>query len=120
MKRRDLLKLSACLACIGTSATPSRADDEAAARALAADLLASGPPIGERSLGKSDAPVVMIEYASATCPHCAQFHRDILPQLRSEYIDTGKLRFIYREFPLDKVAMGASILVRCVPEDKFF
>ena len=83
-------------------------------------LLAAASPLGDRSLGKADAPVVMIEYASATCPHCAEFHEKLLPQIKTEYIDTGKVRFIFREFPLDQLALGAFMLARCVPEDKYF
>jgi len=83
-------------------------------------LLTAASPLGDRSLGKADAPVVMIEYASATCPHCAEFHAKLLPQIKTEYIDTGKVRFIFREFPLDQLALGAFMLARCVPEDKYF
>jgi protein-disulfide isomerase len=87
---------------------------------LAKRLLDAASPLGDRSLGMADAPVVMIEYASATCPHCAEFHERLLPQIKTEYIDTGKARFIFREFPLDQLALGAFMLARCVPEDKYF
>ena len=87
---------------------------------LAKKLLEAASPLGDRILGKSDAPVVMIEYASATCPHCAEFHQTVLPQIKTEYIDTGKVRFIFREFPLDQVALGAFMLTRCIPQDKYF
>lgn len=87
---------------------------------LALKLLAASPSMGEQSLGKADAPVVMIEYASATCPHCAEFHEKMLPQIRADYIETGKVRFIFREFPLDQLAMGTFMLARCVPPDKYF
>lgn len=83
-------------------------------------LLAAVPPLGDQSIGKPDAPVVMVEYASATCPHCAEFHKTLLPQLKAEYIETGKVRFIFREFPLDQLALAAFMLARCVPEDKYF
>lgn len=63
---------------------------------------------------------MIVEYASATCPHCAEFHEKVLPHIKSEYIDTRKVRFIFREFPLDKLAMGALMLARCVPDDKYF
>jgi protein-disulfide isomerase len=85
-----------------------------------AKLLAAASPLGDRVLGKADAPVVMVEYASATCPHCAEFHTNVLPLIKAEYIDSGKLRFIFREFPLDRAALAASMLARCVPEDKYF
>lgn len=87
---------------------------------IAKRLLAAASPLGDRSLGKADAPVVMIEYASATCPHCAEFHEKVLPQIKSAYIETGKVRFIFREFPLDQLALGAFMLTRCIPEDKYF
>ncbi len=71
---------------------------------------ASPGPLPEISIGKSDAPVTIIEYSSLSCPHCAAFHRDILPALKSEYIETGKARYVVREFPLNESALaGASI-----------
>lgn len=96
------------------------ASAEADASDLEAKLLAAVPPHGERSMGAADAPVVMIEYASATCPHCAEFHTDVLPDIKKTYIDTGKVRLIFREFPLDERAMAVFMLTRCVPEDKYF
>jgi protein-disulfide isomerase len=84
-----------------------------------ADLLVP-PPLGDMAIGKDDAPVTVIEYASMTCPHCANFHQNIYPELKKRYIDTGKVRFIFREFPLDERAAGASMLARCAGKDKFF
>jgi protein-disulfide isomerase len=86
----------------------------------ASKILAAASPLGDRVIGRADAPVVMVEYASATCPHCAEFHEKLLPLIKTEYIDTGKVRFIFREFPLDQVAIAAFMLARCVPEDKYF
>jgi protein-disulfide isomerase len=83
-------------------------------------LLEAAPAHGERSLGDPKAPVVMIEYASATCPHCAEFHVKIWPMIKKDFVETGKVRFLFREFPLDQTAMGAFMLARCVPEDKYF
>lgn len=94
--------------------------DVATDSAVGRELLASSPAIGERSLGSLQAPVVVIEYASATCPHCAQFHIRSLPQIRSEYIDTGEVRWIFREFPLDSLGMAAFMLARCLPQDNYF
>ena len=76
------------------------------------------PPLGDRALGKDDAPVTIVEYASMTCPHCAHFHETTYPELKKRYIDTGKVRFIFREFPLDPLAAGASMLARCADKDK--
>lgn len=70
-------------------------------------------------VGNADAPVTIIEYSSMTCPHCASFHKDVLPALKTKYIDTGKVKYIVREFPLDNVAATASMLARCVEPAKF-
>jgi len=92
----------------------------AAAQGVAAAELLVPPPLGDRSLGKDDAPVTIIEYASMTCPHCAQFHETTYPELKKRYIDTGKVRFIFREFPLDPLAAGASMLARCADKEQYF
>jgi protein-disulfide isomerase len=84
-----------------------------------ADLMVP-PALGDMSVGKADAPVTLIEYASMTCPHCANFHEKIYPELKKRYIDGGKVRFIFREFPLDPLAAGASMLARCAGKDKYF
>jgi protein-disulfide isomerase len=63
--------------------------------------------------GKADAPVTIIEYASLTCPHCAGFHANVLPELQTRYIDTGIVRYVFRHFPLDEPALRASMLVEC-------
>lgn len=73
--------------------------------------------LGDMAIGAKDAPVTIIEYASMTCPHCAAFTKEVFPQIKSTYIDTGKVRFIFREFPLDQVALAASALARCVAKD---
>lgn len=73
---------------------------------------------GEIFLGKADAPVTIIEYASLTCSHCADFHLNVLPGLKEKYIDTGKVKFIMREFPLDGLALRASMLARCSGESR--
>jgi protein-disulfide isomerase len=76
--------------------------------------------MSERSLGDPGAPVTVIEYASLTCPHCAHFATEILPQVKQKLIDTGKMRLIYRDFPLDNLAMKAAQLARCAPKEKYF
>jgi protein-disulfide isomerase len=88
-------------------------------RALAEDApkpedLATPSPLGDMALGSPTATVTIIEYASMTCPHCAHFHDKVYPTLKSEYIDTGKVKFIFREFPLDVKAAAGSMLARCV------
>jgi len=92
----------------------------AAAQGVASSELLVPPPLGDRSLGKDDAPVTIVEYASMTCPHCAQFHETTYPELKKRYIDTGKVRFIFREFPLDPLAAGASMLARCADKEQYF
>lgn len=80
-----------------------------------AKLMAPGP-LPEMSIGKADAPVTIIEYLSMTCPHCAAFHRETFDAIKEKYVDTGKVRFILREFPLDNKATAAIMLARCAPE----
>ncbi|GLK74344.1 DsbA family protein [Ancylobacter dichloromethanicus] len=74
----------------------------------------------DQVLGKADAPVTIVEYASMTCGHCAHFHETTFPVLKEKYIDTGKVRFILREFPLDIVAKAAFMLARCAGEGKYY
>lgn len=76
--------------------------------------------ITDMVMGSADAPVEMIEYASYTCPHCARFHAAVWPQLKADYVDTGKVRFVYREVYFDRFGLWASMLARCGGEAKFF
>jgi protein-disulfide isomerase len=85
-----------------------------------AEVIAPGPDLPEMALGRDDAPVTIIKYMSLTCPHCRAFHRDVFPQLKREYIDTGKVRFVLREFPIGKTSGTATIALRCAPPDKYF
>ncbi|MBC6442587.1 MAG: DsbA family protein [Rhodobacteraceae bacterium] len=72
------------------------------------------------TLGNADAPVTVIEYGSFTCPHCATFHKDVYPGLKANYIDTGKVRFIYREVYFDRYGLWAGMMARCGGDDKYF
>ena len=76
-------------------------------------LLEKPYEVPDMAVGNPDAPVTIYEYASATCPHCADFHVNEWPQIKKEYVDTGKVRFVFREFPLDQVALAAFMLTRC-------
>lgn len=82
-------------------------------------LMAPGP-LPDKALGHADAPVTVIEYASLTCSHCGNFYRTTFQPFKEKYVDTGKVRFILREFPLDQLALAAAAVARCVPEDKYF
>jgi len=80
------------------------------------ELMRPGP-LPDIVIGKADAPVTIVEYASMTCPHCANFSKTTFPKLKSQYIDTGKVRFVFREFPLDDLAAAAAMLARCIDKD---
>ena len=84
-----------------------------------AELMAPGP-LEDIILGKPDAPITIVEYASMTCPHCAQFHTAVLPQLKTKYIDNGQAKLILREFPLDGLAVAAFMLARCAGPDRYY
>ena len=75
--------------------------------------------IPEMSWGRADAPVTLIKYASLTCPYCKLFHATVFPELKRTYIDTGKVRFIIREFPIGKTSGNATIALRCAPQEKY-
>jgi protein-disulfide isomerase len=95
--------------------SPLRLITEAMAQ-TAADV-AKPVSLPDMALGPKDAPVTITEYASMTCPHCAAFTEKVFPQIKSAYIDTNKIRFIFREFPLDIKAAAGSMLARCIAKD---
>jgi protein-disulfide isomerase len=84
------------------------------------DELMKPGPLPDLVLGSADAPITVVEYASMTCGHCAHFHTTVFPTLKEKYVDTGKVRFIMREFPLDNLAAAASMLARCAGDGKTF
>ncbi|MFW2587867.1 DsbA family protein [Sagittula sp. SSi028] len=76
--------------------------------------------IEDMTIGAEDAPIEVIEYASYTCPHCASAHANLIPQIKENYVDTGKVKFTYREVYFDKYGMWASMIARCGGSEKFF
>jgi protein-disulfide isomerase len=114
--RRDFtaaLALTGAAAAIGLS--PFKLIGEAFAQS-AADV-AKPVSLPDMALGPKDAAVTVTEYASMTCPHCAAFTKDVYPKLKEAFIDTGKIRFVFREFPLDIKAAAGSMLSRCIAKD---
>lgn len=117
-----------------TGSTQAQEDGKTAGEAVAADTAApaetapetttaetSGDArLADRILGSADAPVTIIEYASLTCSHCSHFHKEIFDKLKEDYIDTGKVKFIFRDFPLDGTSLQASAVARCMPPERFY
>jgi protein-disulfide isomerase len=110
-------------------ATSPAVISEAAPAPAATDSLLAAPAalnidvpkiMEDRVIGSLDAPVTIVEYASMTCPHCAHFAMDILPEVKTKLIESGKAKLIFREFPLDKYALKAAMMARCAPPEKFF
>ncbi len=123
LTRRQLLSATAVLALAGAGfagtvltpfTNPARAED-----APSQDDLAHAGPDGDVMLGSDKALVTIIEYASMTCPHCAHFEATTFPELKQRYIDTGKVRYTLREFPLDALAAAGFMLARCAGKDKY-
>lgn len=121
LTRRHFLAGSAALALASSalSALDLSLIDKALAQSPSLADLAVAGPLGDIVVGREDAPVTIIEYASMTCSHCASFHTSTYPALKAKYIDTGKVKFILREFPLDPLAAGAFMLARCAGKDKY-
>lgn len=125
-RRRLIIGLSAAVLAIAgliylttQSGTQQAGDGAAATTQQMPELMETGS-LPEKTMGPADAPVTIIEYSSATCPHCARFHQDLLPQIKEEYVDTGKVHYVMREFPLDNLAMAAFMVARCVEGDGYF
>jgi protein-disulfide isomerase len=113
------IALAVGLSCCGGAAGPTPPIDKATYVPPHQELMAPGP-LGDRVLGKADAPITVIEYVSLTCPHCANFQKHLFPRFKKEFIDTGRVRYIVREFPIGHTAGHAAIVNRCAPEDKYF
>ena len=111
-----LKKLAAALALTLLAFGPAQAQEASAS----ADAPAAAVEVKDFSLGPADAKVEVIEYASFTCPHCAAFHADVYPKLKADYIDTGKIKFTYREVYFDKYGLWAAMVARCGGEMRYF
>ena len=118
LSRRSILLAGAALA--GLAVAPALAE-EAAKPVDPAELL-KPPALGDMALGADEGAtkVTIVEYASATCPHCAAFHKDVWPKLKADYIDNKKIRFIFREFPLNDPALAAFMIARSAPKESYF
>ena len=90
-----------------------------AGSAIAQDTGDTAAMLSPRVIGNADAPVTIVEYFSLTCPHCASFHNDVYDDLKKKYVDTGKVKFIYSDFPLDGVGLRAAMMARCVDERRY-
>jgi protein-disulfide isomerase len=112
IRRRTLLLSAAAVALVPIS--QAQADAALAAR------LAEPGPLPERSFGSADAKVTVVEYASLTCHHCINFHINTWPAFKAKYVDTGRVRFIIREFPLDNLALAGFMLARCSGEGRWY
>jgi protein-disulfide isomerase len=125
--RRHVLQLGASLAAMALIAGAFGLPHSASAQRrkpgpseVSMDELMKAGSLPDLVLGNADAPITVVEYASMTCGHCAAFHNKVFPTLKEKYIDTGKVRFIMREFPLDNLAAAASMLARCAGDGKTF
>ena len=120
ISRRDFLEYTTTIALTMGSGVAFFGGSTSSANAQDLSTLMEPGTLGEMWLGDENAPVTVIEYASMTCPHCKSFHENILPALKEKYIDTGKVRMIFREFPFDPRAAAAFMLARCAPKEQYF
>jgi protein-disulfide isomerase len=106
---RKILTFAALMLLAGLTVTSARAEDKMPVQAP-----------DDTVLGQANAPITIIEYASLTCPHCAAFEKDTLPKVKTDWIETGKAKLIFRDYPLDKFALAAAQIARCAPADRYF
>lgn len=110
-RRAALGALSAAAVTVALAAVPQPAR---------ADIAALADATKEMAVGKADAPLTIVEYASLGCPHCAHFHHDVLPSLTKDYIETGKVRLVFHDFPLGTPALAAAMIARCSGPERYF
>ena len=119
LTRREFCQSTATVAlatALGLAALPPFTGQALAQTKVSEADLMVPDALPEMSMGDAKAPVTIVEYASMTCSHCASFHENTFPEIKKRYIDTGKVRFIFREFPLDTLAAAAFMLARCAGE----
>jgi len=120
LNRRHVISLAGAAAAGIAFAGNASAQSRSSEASVDAAKVAEAGKLKDMVYGKADAPVTIIEYASLTCSHCADFAVNTLPTIKEKYIDTGKARLIFREFPFDPRATAAFMLARCAPEDRYF
>ena len=120
MNRRQIMMAGVALATYGTLGSSLGGK-------LGSGLLAARPAFAaeevfedDRILGSADAPITIIEYASLTCPHCAAFHGGALPELKKTWIEDGRARLVYRDYPLDRVALTGAMVAQCFEDDQAY
>ena len=111
LDRRQFAALAA--AALAVAALPGLRPGAARAQSTPAE-------IPDMTIGNDDAPVTMVEYAMFTCPHCADFNRDVLPKIKANYIDTGKVKLVFREVYFNKPSLWAAMIARCAPSERYF
>lgn len=111
LTRRQILVAAAALAPLLALGLP---------RFAAAQSTPTLPDVPEMSLGAASAPLTVVEYAMFSCPHCADFNRDVFAKVKSDYIDTGKVRWVFREVYFNKPGLWAAMIARCAPQDRYF
>jgi len=120
-RRNALLSMAAIPAALSVTTLPAFAQSAPKSEgSVDVEKLMSEGALPEMFEGEEDAPVTIVEYASMTCGHCANFHKNTYPELKEKYIDTGKVRLIMREFPFDPRAAAAFMLARCAPNGAYF
>lgn len=111
LTRRQILAAAAVLAPFIALGVP---------RLVFAEDAQAAPDVPEMALGDPNAPLTVIEYAMFSCPHCADFNRDTFPQVKKDYIDAGKVRWVFREVYFNKPGLWAAMIARCAPQDRYF
>ncbi|MBK0020498.1 DsbA family protein [Brucella pseudogrignonensis] len=120
LNRRHVISLAGAAAAGLALAGNASAQSRSAEATIDAAKVAEPGKLKDMIYGKADAPVTIVEYASLTCSHCADFAINTFPTIKEKYIDTGKAKLIFREFPFDPRATAAFMLARCAPEDRYF